>query len=83
MKKENTWFSSFYCSVFQFLNRKSMFAVLHLDINYLMSGLCHFTGHSDCKKSRSAKAKDGIINFILRNYLLGQYQPWSNLLSDF
>ncbi len=47
-----------------------MFAVLHLDINSLKSGLLHLTGPPYCKKSRSAKVKDGIINSILRNYLV-------------
>ena len=61
-------FSSFYCLVFPFHKRKSMFAVLHSDINSLRSGLLHLTGQPYCKKSRSAKVKDGIINLILRNY---------------
>jgi hypothetical protein len=43
-------FSSFYCLLFPFHNRKSMFAVLHSDINFLKSGLLHLTGHSYCKK---------------------------------
>jgi hypothetical protein len=50
-----------------------MFAVLHSDINSLKSGLLHLTGQPYCKKSRSAKAKDGIINLILRNYLVDRY----------
>jgi hypothetical protein len=48
-----------------------MFAVLHSDINSLKSGLLHLTGQPQCKKSRLAKVKDGIINLILRNYLRG------------
>jgi hypothetical protein len=50
-----------------------MFAVLRSDINYLKSGLLHLTSQSDCKKSGSAKVKDGIINLILRNYLVDRY----------
>jgi len=49
-----------------------MFAVLNSDINSLKSGLLHLTGQPYCKKSRSAKVKDGIINLILRNYLVDQ-----------
>ncbi len=54
-----------------------MFAVLHSDINSLKSGLLHLTDRAYCKKSRSAKVKDGIINFILRNYLVDRYK-WNN-----
>ncbi len=50
-----------------------MFAVLHSDINSLKSGLLHLTGQPYCKKSRSAKVKDGIINLILRIYLFDRY----------
>jgi len=40
-----------------------MFAVLHSDINSLKSGILHLTtGLPYCKKSRSAKVKDGFIN---------------------
>jgi hypothetical protein len=49
----------------QVTGRKSMFAELHLDINSLKSGVFHLTGQPYCKKSRSAKVKDGIINLIL------------------
>jgi hypothetical protein len=37
------------------------------------SGLFHFTSQPYCKNCRSAKAKDGIINLILRNYLIDRY----------
>ncbi len=50
-----------------------MFAVLHSDINSNKSGLFHLTGQPYRKKSRSAKAKDGIINLFLRNNLIDQY----------
>jgi hypothetical protein len=50
-----------------------MFAVLHSDINCLKSGLLHLTGQPYCKRSRSAKVKDGIIDSILGNYLVDQY----------
>ncbi len=50
-----------------------MFAVLHSDINSLKSCLLHLTSQPYCKKSRSAKVKDGIITLFLRNYLVGQY----------
>jgi hypothetical protein len=53
--------SSLYCLLFQLLNRKSMFAVLHSDINSLKSGLLHLTSQPYCKKGISAKVKDGII----------------------
>ena len=66
-------FSSFYYLLFPFHKRKSMFAVLHSDINIHKSGLLYLTGQPHCKKSRSAKDKDGIINLFLRNYLIGQY----------
>ncbi len=51
-----------------------MFAVLHSDINSLKSGLLHKTGQPYFKKSRSAQVKDGIINLILRSYLVDQYK---------
>ncbi len=50
-----------------------MFTVLQLDINSLKSGLLHLTSQPYCKKSKSDKVKDGIINLILRNYLIAQY----------
>jgi hypothetical protein len=50
-----------------------MFAELHLDINCYKSSLLHLTGQPYCKKSRSAKVKDGIINLFLRNNLIGRY----------
>jgi hypothetical protein len=50
-----------------------MFAVLHSDINSLKSGLLHLTGPPYCKKSRSAKVKNGIINIILKNFLIDRY----------
>jgi hypothetical protein len=37
------------------------------------SGLLYSTGQPYCKKSRSAKVKDGIINLIVRNYLIDCY----------
>jgi hypothetical protein len=43
-----------------------MFEELHLDINTPKTGLLH------CKKSRQ-KVKDGIINSILRKYLVDRY----------
>jgi hypothetical protein len=67
-------FSSFYCLLFPFHKRTSMFAVLHSDINSLKSGLLHLTSQPYRKKSRSAKVKDGIINLILRNYLVDRYK---------
>jgi hypothetical protein len=50
-----------------------MFAVLRSDIHSLKSGLLHLTSQPYCKKSRSAKVKDGIINLILRSYLIDRY----------
>ena len=67
-------FSSFYCLLFPSHERKSMFAVLHSDINSIKSGLVHLTGQPFCKKSRSAKVKDWIINLFLWNYLVDRYK---------
>jgi hypothetical protein len=50
-----------------------MFEVLRSDINSLKSGLFHSTDQPYCKKSRSAKVKDGIINLILGNYFIDRY----------
>jgi hypothetical protein len=50
-----------------------MFAVRNSYINFLKSGLPYLTGQPYCKKGRSAKVKDGIINLILKNYLIDQY----------
>jgi hypothetical protein len=74
MKKKNTLvFSSIDCLLFPFHKRKSMFAVLHSDINSLKYGLLLLNSQPYCKKSRSAKVKAGIINLILRNYLVDRY----------
>ncbi len=51
-----------------------MFAVLHSDINSPKSSLLHLTSQPYWKKNRSAKVKDGIINFFLRNNLIGRYR---------
>jgi hypothetical protein len=51
----NCFFSSLFCVVFQNLNRKSMFAALHSDINSHKSGRLHVTGQ---RKSRGAKRVD-------------------------
>ncbi len=61
-------FCSFYCLLFPFHNRKSMFAVLNSDIDSFKSGLLHLTGQPYCKKSSWAKVKDGIINLMLISY---------------
>ncbi len=55
-----------------------MFAVLLSDINSLKSGLVHLTSQPYCKKSRSAKVKDGIINLILRNNLFDRCNCFSS-----
>jgi hypothetical protein len=55
-----------------------MFAVLHLDINSPKSSLLHLTGQPYCKKSRSAKVKDLIINLFLRNNLIDQSIVFKN-----
>ncbi len=55
-----------------------MFAVLHSDINPHKSGLFYLTDQPYCKKSKSAKVKDGIINLFLRNYLIGRYNTHLN-----
>ncbi len=46
----------------QLLNRKSMFAALHSDINSLEYALLHLTGQLNCQKNGSEKVKDGIIS---------------------
>jgi hypothetical protein len=51
-----------------------MFAVLHWDINTLKTGLLHLTSQTYCKKGKSAKVKDGIINLSLGNYLVYLYK---------
>ncbi len=71
--KKQFVFGSLYCLLFQNLNRKPMFAVLRSDIKSLKSGLLNLTGWPYCKKGRSARVKDGIINLILRNYLVECY----------
>jgi hypothetical protein len=42
---------------FKAVNRKSMFAVLHSDINSLKSGLLHLTGQPYCKRVDQQKSK--------------------------
>jgi hypothetical protein len=63
-EKKQFVFSSFYCLLFPF-HKKSMFAGLHSDINSPKSGFLHLMGQPYCKKSRSAKVKDGIITYFL------------------
>jgi hypothetical protein len=46
----------------------------HSDINSLKSGLVHLTGQPHCKKSKSAKVKNGTVNLILRDYLIDRYK---------
>jgi hypothetical protein len=77
MKKKTLCFSRLNCLLFQHLKMKSMFAALHSDINSFKSGLLHLTIQPYCKKGRSAKVKDGIINLTLRNYLVDQFMPHS------
>jgi len=48
-----------------------------IQFNSIKSGLLHLTGQPYCKKSRSAKVKDGIINLFLGNYLVGRYSKWA------
>ncbi len=62
-----------YCLLIQNLNRKSTFAALHSDINSLKSGLLHLTGQPNSQKGILAKAKVGIVNLILRNYVVDKY----------
>jgi hypothetical protein len=59
MKIENNCFRSLYNLLFQLLNRKSMFVVLHSDITPLKSVLPHLAGQL---RGRVAKVKDGISN---------------------
>ncbi len=48
--------------MFQLLMRKSMFAILHSDINSVKSGLFHPTSQPNSQKGRGAKVKDGIMS---------------------
>ncbi len=58
-----------------------MFAILHSDINSLKSGLLHLTSQPHCEKCSTAKVKDGIINLIIRNYLVDRYNTVMTLES--
>ncbi len=73
MKKRNSLVLvhfNVYCFHFKRGNQCLQYCV---QISTPKSGFLHLTGQSYCKKSRSAKVKDGIINLFLRNYLVGQY----------
>jgi hypothetical protein len=59
-----------------------MFAALPSDTNSLKSGLLHLTGQPYCKKSRSARVKDGIINLILGTILLIDTITFKNISSE-
>jgi hypothetical protein len=69
-EEENTGFLGHYIAYCH--NRTPMFAVLNSDISSLKSGPLHFTDQPYCKNCR-AKVKDGIINLVLRNYLVDRY----------
>jgi hypothetical protein len=62
MKMEKIVFNSFYCLLFQLLNRKFMFAVLHSDISSVKYSLRYLTGQPYSPKGRSVKVKDGNIS---------------------
>jgi hypothetical protein len=64
MKIVNNVLNLFCCLLFQLLKRKSMFAELHSDINFLKSGFPLLTDQTNSPKSR-AKAEDGIISGTL------------------
>ncbi len=83
MQKENTWFQFIILFIVSISQQESMFVVLHSDINSLKPGLLHLTGKLYCKKSRSEKVKDGIINLILRIYLIDRYNNISDLATYF
>ncbi len=73
LEEENTLFLvhyNVYCFNFSTGNQCLQYCI---HISTLKSGLLHFTGQPYCKNCRSAKAKDGIINLILRNYLIDRY----------
>jgi hypothetical protein len=53
-----------------------MFAELHSDINSPKSGFLLLEGQPYCKKSRSAKVKDGIINLFLKNNHIDRYSTY-------
>jgi hypothetical protein len=60
-----------------------MFAVLHSNMNSFKSGPLHFTGQPYCKKDRSAKVKDGIINlFFGAITLFDTFRTFSNFYSQ-
>jgi hypothetical protein len=73
-EEENTWFWSIV--LFIVSTSQQEINVCSTAIRYqlfLKSGLLHLTGQPYCKKGRSAKVKNGIINLILRNYLVDRY----------
>jgi hypothetical protein len=76
LEEENNLFKLILLFIVSYLNRKSMFAVEHSDINSLKSGLVYLIGQPYCKKRRSAKVKGGIINLSLGNYLIDRYIPY-------
>jgi hypothetical protein len=61
MKTENNCFNELQCLMFQFLNKKAIFAEQNSDINSVKSGLLHLKGIA-------AKVKDGIFS---ETYFLG------------
>jgi hypothetical protein len=60
MMMENYLFLVHCLLFFQLLNRKSVFAILHSNVNSFKSGVLHLTFQPYFKKGTPAKVKDGI-----------------------
>jgi len=55
--------------------RQWQLAILYSDMNSFKSGLLHLSSQPYCKKGKSAKVKDGIINYSLKNYFI-DWSTW-------
>jgi hypothetical protein len=73
VKKSNNWVLVHFIVYCFHFTRGNQCLPYCIQILTLKSGLLHLTGRPYCKKSRSAKVKDGIINLFLRNYFVGLY----------
>jgi hypothetical protein len=74
MKERNTLFLVHFIVYCFHFTRGNQYLQYWIQVSTPKSGLLHLTSHPYCKKSRSAKVKDGIINLILRNYLVDWYK---------
>ncbi len=65
----HNYFNSVYCLNYQ-LSTGNQCLLCFIQISTPKPGLLHLMSHPYCKKGRLAKVKDGIRNYILRNYLI-------------